>query len=127
MGMRFEWDDDEKTVIRYVAEGTWNWTDFHRSVRVSLFALHKLGHPVDTILDLTHSAKTPGGAIAHIRSVGKPQQEHISGRAIVIGLDAETETKLLAGQPERMLRFGEQTIHFVDDEQQAQAILLTWR
>lgn len=127
MGMRFEWDDEEKTVIRYVAEGDWNWTDFHRSVRVALFALHNLGHPVDTILDLSQSTKTPGGAIAHIRSVGKPQNEYISGRAIVIGLDSQTETNLLAGQPDRALSFGEQTIHFVDDEQQAQALLEKWR
>lgn len=122
MGVEFSWDDDDKTVIRYTATESWNWTDFHRTVRVSLFALHNLNHQIDTIFDLSQSPKTAGGAVAHIRSVGKKQHPSISGRAIVIGLEHDIVQKLTIGGANQVI-LGDQTLYFVDDEAAAQAIL----
>ena len=129
MGVHFSWDDEEKnTVIRYTAEDDWNWNHYHKAVQMSLFALHRIGHDVDVIVDLSGTDKIPVGAMAHVRSFGKRQNPHLTGRAIVIGLDRDTELSLRGGDDsERVLHVGEQTIYFVDDEAAAQALLTQLR
>jgi hypothetical protein len=127
MAVNFKWDNEEKTVVRYVAEGDWNWKDYHHAVRVASFAMHRIEHDVDVILDLTRTDKTPSGAVAHLRSVGKPQSPCMTGRAVVIGLDPATETKILAGRDERVLPLPTQTLYFVDTEAEAQTLLQRWQ
>lgn len=31
MPFDFRWDNEEKTIMRYVAEGNWNWNDARNS------------------------------------------------------------------------------------------------
>lgn len=124
MGFDIQWEDDAKTLIRYKAVDAWNWTDFHRAVRLSTFGMGAHDGPVvDTIVDFSQTARIPGGALAHIRSAGKRHVPQISGRAIIIGLPPEIEAKLLAGSPKRELNMREQHIYFVDDEAAAQTLL----
>ena len=126
MGITYAWEDENrKTVLRYTAEGDWNWNDYHKAVRMSLFMLHNLGHDVDVIIDLSGTGKIPAGAVAHVRSFGKRLNLHMTGNAVVIGMDATVEKSLLAGRDERVLRVGEQAIYFVDDNESAQAIIDT--
>jgi hypothetical protein len=128
MGVRFQWESAEKRVIRYVAEGDdWNWKDYHKIARISSFAMHNLGHKVDVIFDLTQSTRLPGGAIAHLRSLGKSEGAPLSGRVIIVGLDASIEQRLLAGSAIRSLEFGDQKLCFADNEEQAQSILGTFQ
>lgn len=123
MGCEFRWYNDDKRIMCYIITGDWNWTDFHRTVRVSLFSIFGIEHQVDTLVDLRGTSKTPGGAVAHIRTIGKKQHPKLSGRAVIIGLDAETEAKVLAGNTERVLSFREQTIYFADNEAEALQLL----
>jgi hypothetical protein len=128
VGVRFQWENVEKRVIRYVAEGDdWNWKDYHKMARISSFAMHNLGHKVDVIFDLTQSVRLPGGAIAHLRSLGKTEGAPLTGRVIIIGLDASIEERLLAGGSTRVLEFRDQKICFADNEEQAQSILGTFQ
>ncbi|MFO7321345.1 MAG: hypothetical protein DIU68_006420 [Chloroflexota bacterium] len=124
MAFDFVWDDEARRVIRYRAMGQWNWNDFHRTVRVSTFHLDNLDHPVETVLDLRQSARTPAGAVGHLRSLGKKDHANRLPRAIVIGLDAETQRAL--GAVDGVYRANEQLIRFVDSEEEAQAILAEW-
>lgn len=119
MGISFKWDNG---VLRYVAEGQWNWNDYHKAVRIAFFSLNNVDHPVDVILDLSQSIKTPSGAVAHLRTVGKPDHPKLTGRGIIINLDRDTRRKL-AGNDENKFEMGDQIIYFVDDEAQAQALL----
>jgi len=125
MGFEYSWDDDEaQTVLRYTAVGDdWNWNDYHKTVRTALFALHRIGHAVDVVVDLSDTDHLPGGAVAHVRSFGKRQNPNLTGRAVVIGLDRDIERTLTGGSDERVLRFGEQILYFVDDEASAQKVL----
>ncbi|GAB4512549.1 MAG: hypothetical protein OHK0046_12250 [Anaerolineae bacterium] len=124
MPVEFHWHDDStRSILIFTTEDPWNWNDFHKAVRMSLFSLHRLGHAVDTILDLRQSTRTPAGAVGHLRSVGKPTTPLISGRAAVVGLDAETEKSLLAGSKTRVLHLEKQTIYFVDTLDEALAHL----
>ena len=123
MGFTSAWDDDSQSVMRFRAEGVWNWNDYHKAVRMAMFSLHKHDRPVDVIVDLSSTDHLPGGAVAHVRSFGKRLNPNMTGRAIVIGLDTQTEQALLAGGTARILRHGEQTIYFVDSDTEAQALL----
>jgi hypothetical protein len=127
MGFTFQWDDERKTVLRYVAAGEWNWKDYHYIVRASLFHLHRLGHPVDVIVDLSGStrARMPAGIQAHVRTMGRKDQANLSGRAVVIGMPAE-DVQALTGDS-RILKTTDGMILFVDDDEAARAVIAGWR
>lgn len=124
MGVEFKWDNDARTRLRYVVAGAWNWTEFHRAVRVSIFALYNAGEAVDVILDLRGGDRLPAGAVGHLRTVGKKTHAKLTGRAVVIGLDEATIRQLIPGGG-RVLVLGEQRIHFVADDAEALAVLNT--
>ncbi len=125
MAFRIAWDDDAKTVIRYVAEGNWSWKDLHGHVRLSTFALDRLDHPVESILDLSQSARMPAGAVGHLRSLGKQDHPNRRPRIIVIGVDREIQQQL--GAVDGIYQTREQLIHFVNNDAEAQAVLTAWR
>ena len=124
MGFTYTWDDpDNLSVMRFTATDPWTWNDYHKAVRMALFTLHNHPQPVDLIIDLSPATRLPGGALAHVRSFGKRLNPSMTGRVIVIGLDAEIEARLRAGRDERVLQMQDRTIYFADDEAAAQAIL----
>ena len=57
MPFRFEWKDATKRAICYIAEGDWNWKDYHHAARASLFTLTGVEHPVDSVIDLRASTR----------------------------------------------------------------------
>lgn len=125
MPVDFVWDDAEKTVIRYRALGTWNWSDYHKMVRISTFHLDTLDHSVDTLFDLTGSTRMPAGAVGHLRMLGKADHAHRRPRAIIIGADETLQTQL--GAVAGVYRADGQLLQFVADEAEAQAVLAAWR
>jgi len=118
MGVQFKWDNEAKTILRYVAEGSWNWLDYHRAVRISLFSLYSAKAPVDVIFDLRGGNRLPGGAIAHLRTVGKKQHNTLSGRAVIIGLDDKTLRQIVPDGG-KLLILGDQKLHFADSDEEA--------
>ena len=122
----YEWDDDEKTAVRYIAQGRWTWKDDHRAVHVSQFALANGADQIDTIIDLSHSTGTPSGATAHVRTFGKQQHPKQTGRTVVIGMEPENVLKL-AGTEGILRVANEHVIHFVESEEEAQTLLAEWR
>ena len=88
MPFRFEWKDDSRRVICYIADGDWNWKNYHHAVRASTFTLSAVDHPVECLIDLRGSTRQtmPSGLNAHVRSFGKKAQANLSGRAVVIGM-----------------------------------------
>jgi hypothetical protein len=122
MVVQFKWDNETKTILRYVAQGDWNWLDYHRAVRISLFSLYSAKAPVDVIFDLRGGSRLPGGAVAHLRTVGKKQHDTLSGRAVIIGLD-ETTLRQIVPDGGRLLTLGNQQLHFADSDDEAYALL----
>jgi hypothetical protein len=122
MGITFRWDDEARTLLRFSAEGEWNWKDYHHMARVASFNMFNAGGAVDVIFDLRGGVKLPSGAVAHLRTVGKRLNERMTGRAAIIGLDAET-TRQIAPDGTGSLTLGDQTLYFVDDDAAAYAAL----
>jgi hypothetical protein len=125
MGFTFKWDNPEETILRYTAEGRWNWNDYHKCVRMSLFSFHRIGQQVDSIIDLRAGEGLPPGAVGHIRSMARKLSPAQSGRAVVVGVDADLQKKL--GAVNRELHFGDQIIHFADTDEEAYAVISAWK
>ena len=127
MPIRFEWYDESKRAMRYIAEGDWNWRDYHQAVRAAAFSLTGVEHPVDSVIDLRASARPslPAGASAHIRSFGRVTSARLTGRAAVIGLPAEEEDRL-GLSPERTLGTSDGFVHFVDSDAELERLLAEW-
>jgi len=125
MGFSYRWDDDAHTVMRYSAEGDWNWNDYHKAVRMSMFEFTRLGQGVISLVDLRGGSKIPAGAVGHIRSMAKKVSPAQAGRAIIIGLDSDIEQKV--GAVNREFRHDEQLIRFVDSDEDAYAVIKAWR
>ena len=125
MPVDYVWEDDDKTVIRYRVQGLWNWNDFHKTVRISTFQLDRLTHDVDTLLDLTGSAKLPAGAVGHLRTLGKADHARRRPRAIVIGAAAAQPQQV--GAVDGVYQAENQLLHFVPTDAAARELLLLWQ
>lgn len=124
MPFRFEWRDQTKRAMCYIAEGDWNWKDYHQAVRASAFTLMSAEQHVDSVIDLRGSTRIdlPAGAAAHLRSFGKKTQARLSGRAAVIGMPAVEVEGLRDG----MLATTDGLVQFVRRETELQSLLAEW-
>lgn len=127
MPIRFEWYDVAKRAMRYIAEGDWNWKDYHQAVRAAAFSLTAVNHPVDSVIDLRASERPslPAGASAHVRSFGRKNQACLTGRAVVIGLPAG-EADRLGLTPERKLGTSDGFVQFVESDTELAQLLAEW-
>ena len=124
MPFRFEWRDETKRAICYIAEGDWNWRDYHHAVRAAAFTLMQAEQSVDSVIDLRGSTRMalPAGAAAHLRSFGRVTQARLTGRAAVIGMpDVQVE-----GMRDGTLRTPDGLVKFVASEEELAALLTQW-
>ncbi len=128
MGIRFEWYNPEKTIMRYIAEPEWNWHDYHRVVRVSVYQMMSLPEKsVHSLIDLRLSinGRFPLGAMAHSRTFGKRYMPALSGNAIVLGMPLHILQTL--PQTNRVLEGQDGRVYFVDNEEDIAPLLDTWK
>ncbi len=127
MAVRFEWYDPGKHVMRYIAEGQWNWHDYHRAVRISTFSMMNHPHSVHTLVDLRGSGRAalPGGFAAHSRTFGKRSTPALSGQAIVLGVRRD-EVPFGTLDHDGTLETEDGRVYFLDSEDEARQLLLQW-
>ncbi len=127
MPFRFEWRDSGQRVMAYIAEGDWNWRDYHQAVRASAFTLMAADQPVDSVIDLRGSGRRglPAGAAAHVRSFGRVTQANLSGRALVIGL-GPSEIAALQARADGTLETADGFVKFVGSEAELERVLAEW-
>lgn len=127
MAFHVAWSED-KRVVFYIADGEWNWRDYHTAVRASLFALSQREQSVDSVVDFRRNAraKLPAGLAAHVRSFGKRHHPKLTGRALVIAFPPEGEAALDLDE-QRQLSTPDGFVRFVDDVASAQALIEQWR
>ncbi|MDE2820980.1 MAG: hypothetical protein OXI40_14705 [Chloroflexota bacterium] len=127
MPFRYQWKDASKRVICYIAEGDWNWKDYHHAARASAFTLSGVAHPVDCLIDLRCSARRtlPAGLAAHARSFGKKMQACLTGRAVVIGMPKEGLDSLPLDDA-NTLSTRDGAVRFVANEAELEQALSAW-
>ena len=124
MPFRFEWLDETRRAICYIAEGDWNWKDYHQAARAAAFTLMQAEQPVDSVIDLRGSTRRslPAGAAAHVRSFTRVTQARLTGRVAVIGMPkVEVE-----GMRDGLLRTSDGFVQLVADEAELAALLAEW-
>lgn len=124
MPFRYAWRDETRRAICYIAEGDWNWKDYHQAARAAAFTLMSAEQPVDSVIDLRGSTRRtlPAGAAAHLRSFGRATQARLTGRAAVIGWPDVKVEGMRAGS----LRTADGIVKFVDSEAELAALLAEW-
>lgn len=127
MAVRFEWYDPGKRVMRYIAEGQWNWHDYHRAVRISTFSMMNHPHSVHTLVDLRGSTRAalPAGFGAHARTFGKRFTPALSGKAIVLGVTPEQIPPNILDE-DGTLETPDGRVYFAQSEDEARALLQSW-
>jgi regulator of extracellular matrix RemA (YlzA/DUF370 family) len=61
------WDNDKKTILRYVHYGTWTWDELDQAVERAQAMFKSVRHHVDVIIDLRESGMLPDNAYARPR------------------------------------------------------------
>ena len=110
--------------MRYIAEGDWNWRDYHHAVRAAAFTLMQAEQPVDSVIDLRGSAgrTLPAGASAHVRSFTRVTQARLTGRAAIIGMP----DVVVEGMRDGVLRTADGLVKVVADDAELAALLDEW-
>jgi hypothetical protein len=84
MSITVNWDNDDKTVIRYDFAGQWDWADF-RAATVEAFALTRsVTHRVDSISNFQPGSNLPSDALfqfSRIMKVAPPNR----GTTVIVG------------------------------------------
>lgn len=124
MGITFDWDNTDQTVMRYTVSGQWNWNDFHKHLRRSLLWLDTVDHTVEAIIDFRGTTRFPAGAFGHLRSLGKAIHVNASPRVVLIGVESALKQQI--GGDDGIYHDGQRTIRFADSDDEAAAIIAGW-
>jgi hypothetical protein len=73
MGVQVVWDNDEKTIVRYIFEERYTWDEFESAGRQHIEMMKTTDGPVGVILDYPKNVMPPMYAL----SIGR---EHVSRR-----------------------------------------------
>ena len=69
MNISTDWDNPEKTAIRWQFEPGWTWDDMYRTRAVTQQRVQSVPYVVDIILDMERSPKLPKNALTHLNIV----------------------------------------------------------
>lgn len=87
MGIYVEWDNVDKTIIRYIFEGAWTWYDFRAAIAVADRLLDTVTHTADVILDVTNGqGGVPANALINMHEILDNIHPRL-GRVIFTGRD----------------------------------------
>lgn len=125
MPFRFAWYDDEKTVMRLIAEGNWNWRDYHAAARACTFSMmNEQPGKITILIDLRGSTreKLPAGIAAHSMSFGKILTPALTGNAVLLGMPLDAWQNLPLND-DGILHTNDGRVYYAADEAEALAIL----
>ena len=87
MSIRVIWDNDDKTILRYVYEGRWDQADFGKAYAEAKKMLDTVNYTVGVIIDVQNSHLIPDGIISRSRNlVTTPSRNE--GTSVIVGANA---------------------------------------
>jgi hypothetical protein len=63
-----DWDNTEKTVMRWTFEGDWTWDEYYSVRKTTNQQISAQKHPVYLIVDMRASSALPSGVLMHARN-----------------------------------------------------------
>jgi hypothetical protein len=91
MAIEVVWDDEEKTIIRWIIQGKLEWEEYEQASQLSREMCDSVDHPVYTIFDARQMARMPDNALVRLpqMSIQTPSNQPL---AVVIGARGFAQT-----------------------------------
>lgn len=83
MGLKFTWENETKTILRFDADGDWTWIEYDNFVDEVIKEVEAQDHVVHIILVAAPNLP-PGSPIPHLRRVSRLLPQN-TGKVIVAG------------------------------------------
>lgn len=74
MPITVQWDDEAQTIMRWLFDGKWSWDEYNRAMTESNQQVRSVEHPVDAIMDLTHSSVLPSNVLSNTHAAREENQ-----------------------------------------------------
>jgi hypothetical protein len=81
-----EWDNADKTIMRWTFEGDWTWEEYYDARKTTNQEISAQKHPVDLIVDLRTSGTLPSGVLMHARNSVYIAPDNI-GLTVYVGIN----------------------------------------
>ena len=91
MGIIVQWDNPEKTIIRFVYSGQWTFGDLFEAMQIARDFMDSVAHPVHGIIDMQDSKLMPNGVLSLGRNVTMRKHPN-QGKSIVVGASGFART-----------------------------------
>ena len=85
MNIEVVWDNEEKTIVRYVFEPTWTWDQFYAAREIAREMFATVPHKVGVIMDAPQDVLIPAKILVQGRKALKDRPEQIAFVAFVMG------------------------------------------
>jgi hypothetical protein len=87
LGIRIIWDNEDKTILRYLYEGRWDQDDFSKAYAEAKTMLDSVNRKVGIIIDIQNSHLIPNGIISRSRHVVTNPSRN-EGLIVIVGANA---------------------------------------
>jgi hypothetical protein len=93
MTVSVEWDNEEKTIVRFTYTGKWTWDEFYIHVKQANELMDTVAYRCVSIVDMSKSKHLPPGAAVHIRNIIRQSMSH-NNSGITVFINADTIVKM---------------------------------
>lgn len=83
MSVQIVWDNNEKTIIRFIFEGKWTWEEFYPTHYKAIDMVKSVTHRVNVIVDMRKGVSTPANVLMHIKNISDKQPPNVGLSVIV--------------------------------------------
>ena len=113
MNIEIVWDNEAKSILRYIYGRSWTWTDFNAAAKTAYAMLDTVDHKVSVIMDFQNANIIPQGAITQVqRAFSTPRHKNIS-TTVIVGSSANTFLQAIAGVGRKLSRANDWQLTFV--------------
>ncbi|MFN8375086.1 MAG: hypothetical protein U0694_19695 [Anaerolineae bacterium] len=77
MSVRVLWDNEQKTIVRYVVEGKWTWEEMYPAYNQAIEMEKAQPHRVHVILDMRKAIGVPANVMMHMKNISDKQPANI--------------------------------------------------
>lgn len=94
MSISVTWDNEEKTIVRFIYKGKWTWDEFYNSIQQGNAMMQTVPYPVVSIVDMTATRYIPPNAFSHMKRVIEMSQKQNNSN-ISVFLKSEEMVKVM--------------------------------
>lgn len=121
MGIQVVWDNDGKTIMRYIYDSSWTWDQLADAIKQAEALYGDSDHKVGVIIDLTNSSMLPKDALSRGRTMA--DAPHFEKLTIVVGANAFVRSFKNLFDKLYSAKIASREVHFAADLPEARQII----